>query len=77
MRCVSTYLSEASSEPYQTSKRELLTKIVNGFWHLATFAKITILDVCQGSECVLLSHSEQLFPNMWVSQLFMIASSRM
>ena len=55
------YLSEASSEPLQTSKLKLFTKIVTDFWQLTIFAKISILHVLQGSECIFLRFSGQLF----------------
>ena len=42
--------SEAYSEPCQTSKMEVFTKIVNGFSFLTIFAKSSILDVWQDSE---------------------------
>ena len=41
---------EVYPEPYQTSKMELLAKIVNGFQPLTIFAKSSILDVRQGSK---------------------------
>ena len=40
----------AYSEPSQTSKMELFSKIVNGGKLLAIFPKSSILDVWQGSE---------------------------
>ena len=42
--------TESYSEPFQTSKMELFTKIVNEVKLLTNFAKIIILDLCQGSE---------------------------
>ena len=56
-------LSEASSEPYQTPKLELLAKIANGSWKLTIFAKVSTVDVWQGSEWF----SEHVFENIWVS----------
>ena len=44
------FLSEAYSEPCQTSKIVRFTKIVNGFEQLTIFAKRSILDICQVSE---------------------------
>ena len=38
---------EMNSEPYQTSKRKLYTKIVNGVRTWTVFAASSILDVCQ------------------------------
>ena len=43
-------VSEAYSEPSQTSKIELFEKVVNGFQPLTIFEKSSILDVWQGSE---------------------------
>ena len=40
---------EVYSEPCQPSKMECLAKIVNSFQSLTIFAKISILDVWQGS----------------------------
>ena len=42
--------SEAYSEPCQTSKMEVFTKIVNGLSFLTIFTKSSILDVLQDSE---------------------------
>ena len=44
--------SDAYSEPCQTSKMKVFTKIVNGFSFLTIFAKISTLDVWQDSEFV-------------------------
>ena len=44
------YSPETYSEPCQTSKMELLAKIVNALKLLFTFAKTSILDPKQGSE---------------------------
>ena len=44
------FITQAYSEPCQTSKIERFAKIVNVFQPLTTFAKRTILDVWQGSE---------------------------
>ena len=41
---------EAYSEACQTSKMELFAKTINGWKSLTIFAKISILDVWQGSE---------------------------
>ena len=38
-------ISEAYSEPYQTSKIEVFAKIVNSSQPLTFFGKISILDV--------------------------------
>ena len=43
-------LSEANSEPRQTSKAELFAKIANGFSSLTIFVKSSITDVRLGSE---------------------------
>ena len=45
------YYSEAYSEHCQTFKMERFEKIVEGFELLTVFAKRSILDVWQGSEC--------------------------
>ena len=37
--------AEACSEPYQTSKIELFSEIVNSFHSLTIFAKTSILDL--------------------------------
>ena len=39
------------SESCQTSRIECFAKIVNGFLVFTTFAKRSILDIWQGSEC--------------------------
>ena len=41
------FISDAYSEPYQTSKMEFFAKIVNDLKSLAIFAKIFILDIWQ------------------------------
>ena len=43
-------MSEAHSEPGQTSKMECFAKIVNNFLSLTTFVKSSILDIRLGSE---------------------------
>ena len=42
---VNKYISEAYSEPYQTSKMELFLKKVSGLKHVTIFSKSSILDV--------------------------------
>ena len=42
-------MSEAYSEPGQTSKMELFAKIVRGFQPLIFYAKSSVLDVSLGS----------------------------
>ena len=64
--------SEASSEPCQISQRELIAKIVNGFWPLTVFEKSSILDFWKGSECILLR-----FQNTFFQTSALIASSVM
>ena len=43
-------MSEAHSEPGQTSKMQCFAKIVNDFLSLTTFVKSSILDIRLGSE---------------------------
>ena len=52
MRTFNKYLSEAYSEPYQTSNTKLFEKLVKGFQPLAIFTKSCILDVWQDTECI-------------------------
>ena len=42
---------DASSGPFQTSEMQCFAKIVNDFCRLPIFAKQTILEISQGSEC--------------------------
>ena len=42
--------SEAYSELCQRFKMELFVSIVNGLQSITIFAKLSILEVCQGSE---------------------------
>ena len=44
------FITEAYSEPYQTSKMEWTSKIVNGYGQFTIFAKSFILEVWQVSE---------------------------
>ena len=46
--------TEAFSEPSQTSKMELFTKILSGFQILTIFEESSISEVWMGSECVFL-----------------------
>ena len=52
---------ETHSEPSQTSKMGLLSKIVNGFQLLTTFAKSFILDVSVASECTFANCNAKIF----------------
>ena len=45
-----TYITEAYSEPCQTSKSEYFAKINNDQKPLTIFTKCSILDVCRGSQ---------------------------
>lgn len=69
MRSFSTlhYLSQASSERYQTSRVEFFPKIVNDFQSLAIFVRSSIVGVWQGCECILLRFSKEVFPNNCIS----------
>ena len=51
MRSFNKHLSEAYSEPYQTSKMKPFA-MVKGFQPLTSFPKSSILDVWQGPECI-------------------------
>ena len=42
---------EIYSEPNQTSKMELLVKLINGFQPLTNFAESSVLHIWLGSEC--------------------------
>ena len=44
------HLAEVYSEPYQTSKIEFFSHLVNSFHSSNIFAKSSILDASQGSE---------------------------
>ena len=46
------HLSEAYSEPYQTSKMKLFAKMVKSFQPLTILTKSSILEVWQGPECI-------------------------
>ena len=60
--------SEAYSEPCQISKMEVFSQIVNGFQFLTTFAKSSILDVCQDYEFA--SEASNDFAEKAPSQMF-------
>ena len=49
-------LSEANSEPRQTSKAELFRKIVNGFSSLTIFVKSSITDWVLNTPLQIASH---------------------
>ena len=49
---ISAPCPEVYPEPSQTSKMEILVKIVNGFPPFTIFAKSSILDLFLSSECV-------------------------
>ena len=48
---VSDHSCSAVAGPCQTSKMERFSKVVNGFQPLIFYAKRSILDISQGSEC--------------------------